>query len=75
MEDFYDVLLVSVGVAKLQVVKAVKETCGLGLKEAKGLVDSVPTIISGGLSYADAKLQKQTIETSGAQIKIVRRKD
>lgn len=72
-EDFYDVVLVNAGAAKLQAVKAVKETCGLGLKEAKDLVDGAPLIISGGLSYADAKMQKQTIEASGAQVKIVKK--
>ena len=73
INSLYDVVLVNAGAAKLQVVKAVYETCGLGLKEAKDLVDGAPSIISGGLSYADAKMQKQTIEASGAQLKIVKK--
>ena len=46
----FDVVLKSAGAAKLQVVKAVKEACGLGLKEAKDLVDGAPATIKEGLS-------------------------
>lgn len=69
----YDVELVNAGTAKLLVVKAVKETCSIGLKEAKDLVDGAPSIIGKGLIFADAQKLKQTIEASGAEIKIIRR--
>ena len=51
----FDVILAEVGAAKLQVVKAVKEACGLGLKEAKDLVDAVPAKIKEGLSKDEAE--------------------
>ena len=49
----FDVVLKSAGAAKLQVVKAVKEACGLGLKEAKDLVDGAPATVKEGLSNTD----------------------
>ncbi|MDD6126174.1 MAG: 50S ribosomal protein L7/L12, partial [Paraprevotella sp.] len=49
----FDVVLKSAGAAKLQVVKAVKEACGLGLKEAKDLVDGAPSTLKEGLAKAD----------------------
>ena len=51
----FDVILAEVGGAKLQVVKAVKEACGLGLKEAKDLVDGAPAKIKEGLSKEEAE--------------------
>ena len=51
----FDVVLAEVGAAKLQVVKAVKEACGLGLKEAKDLVDGAPATIKEGLSKDEAE--------------------
>ena len=50
----FDVVLKSAGAAKLQVVKAVKEACGLGLKEAKELVDGAPSTLKEGMPKADA---------------------
>ena len=50
----FDVVLKSAGAAKLQVVKAVKEACGLGLKEAKDLVDGAPATVKEGLSKEEA---------------------
>ena len=50
----FDVVLAQVGGTKLQVVKAVKEACGLGLKEAKDLVDGAPATIKEGLSKDEA---------------------
>ena len=58
----FDVILAEVGAAKLQVVKAVKEACGLGLKEAKDLVDAVPAKIKEGLSKDEAENLKKAIE-------------
>ena len=66
----FDVILAEVGGAKLQVVKAVKEACGLGLKEAKDLVDAVPAKIKEGLSKDEAENLKKAIEEAGAKIEI-----
>ena len=66
----FDVVLKSAGANKLQVVKAVKEACGLGLKEAKDLVDGPPSTIKEGLSKAEAESLKKTIEESGAEIEL-----
>ena len=66
----FDVILAEVGAAKLQVVKAVKEACGLGLKEAKDLVDAVPAKIKEGLSKEEAENLKKAIEESGAKVEL-----
>ena len=66
----FDVVLAEVGAAKLQVVKAVKEACGLGLKEAKDLVDGAPATIKEGLSKEEAENLKKTIEAAGAKIEL-----
>lgn len=66
----FDVVLKSVGGAKLQVVKAVKEACGLGLKEAKDLVDAAPKTLKEGVSKDDAEALKKAIEAAGAEIEI-----
>ena len=66
----FDVVLAEVGGAKLQVVKAVKEACGLGLKEAKDLVDAVPAKIKEGLSKEEAENLKKAIEESGAKVEL-----
>ena len=55
----FDVVLVDAGAAKLQVVKAVKEACGLGLKEAKDLVDGVPSTLKEGMSKDEAENLKK----------------
>ena len=55
----FDVVLVEAGAAKLQVVKAVKEACGLGLKEAKDLVDGVPSTLKEGMSKDEAENLKK----------------
>ena len=66
----FDVVLAAVGSAKLQVVKAVKEACGLGLKEAKDLVDGAPATIKEGLSKDEAENLKKTIEAAGAKVEL-----
>ena len=66
----FDVILAEVGGAKLQVVKAVKEACGLGLKEAKDLVDAAPAKIKEGLSKDEAENLKKAIEESGAKVEL-----
>ena len=66
----FDVVLAEIGSAKLQVVKAVKEACGLGLKEAKDLVDGAPSTIKEGLSKDEAENLKKTIEAAGAKVEL-----
>ena len=66
----FDVILAEAGAAKLQVVKAVKEACGLGLKEAKDLVDGAPAKIKEGISKDEAENLKKTIEAAGAKVEL-----
>ena len=66
----FDVLLAEVGATKLQVVKAVKEACGLGLKEAKDLVDAAPATVKEGLSKEEAENLKKAIEEAGAKVEL-----
>lgn len=66
----FDVVLTEIGATKLQVVKAVKEACGLGLKEAKDLVDGAPATIKEGLSKDEAENLKKTIEAAGAKVEL-----
>jgi len=66
----FDVILKAAGTAKLQVVKAVKEQCGLGLKEAKDLVDAAPKAIKEGLSKEDAEALKKALEDAGAEVEL-----
>ena len=66
----FDVVLAEVGATKLQVVKAVKEACGLGLKEAKDLVDAVPATVKEGVSKEEAENLKKAIEEAGAKVEL-----
>ena len=66
----FDVVLTEVGAAKLKVVKAVKEACGLGLKEAKELVDGAPSTLKEGLSKDEAENLKNAIEAEGAKVEL-----
>ena len=66
----FDVVLKEAGSDKLQVVKAVKEACGLGLKEAKDLVDGAPSTLKEGLSKDEAENLKKTIEAAGAVVEL-----
>ncbi|MCH5178128.1 MAG: 50S ribosomal protein L7/L12 [Prevotellaceae bacterium] len=66
----FDVILKSAGAAKLQVVKAVKEACGLGLKEAKEIVDAAPKAVKEGVSKDDAEALKKAIEEAGGEVEI-----
>ena len=66
----FDVVLKSAGAAKLQVVKAVKESCGLGLKEAKDLVDGAPSTVKEGLAKDEAESLKKTLEEAGAEVEL-----
>ena len=66
----FDVVLKSAGAAKLQVVKAVKEQCGLGLKEAKDLVDAAPSTVKEGVDKATAEALKKALEEAGAEVEL-----
>jgi large subunit ribosomal protein L7/L12 len=66
----FDVVLKSAGAAKLQVVKAVKEACGLGLKEAKDMVDGAPSVVKEGLAKDEAESLKKTLEEAGAEVEL-----
>ena len=66
----FDVVLKSAGASKLQVVKAVKEACGLGLKEAKDLVDGAPSTIKEGVAKAEAEALKKQLEEAGAEFEL-----
>lgn len=66
----FDVILKSPGAAKLQVVKAVKEHAGLGLKEAKELVDAAPSAIKEGVDKAAAEALKKALEEAGAEVEL-----
>lgn len=66
----FDVILTSPGAAKLKVVKAVKELTGLGLKEAKDLVDGAPNPIKEGISKDEAEGLKKTLEEAGAEVEL-----
>ena len=66
----FDVVLKSAGAAKLAVVKLVKDLTGLGLKEAKELVDNAPKPIKEGISSAEANGLKSALEEAGAEVEI-----
>lgn len=66
----FDVVLKSAGAAKLQVVKAVKEITGLGLKEAKELVDGAPKAIKEGVAKDEAESVKAKLEEAGAEVEL-----
>ena len=66
----FDVMLVSAGQAKLQVIKAVKENAGLGLKEAKELVDKAPVAVKEKVSKAEAEALKAALEEAGAEVEV-----
>ena len=66
----FDVILVEAGAAKLGVVKIVKDITGLGLKEAKDLVDGAPKPIKEGVSKADAETIKKQLEEAGAKVEV-----
>jgi len=66
----FDVILKEAGGTKLQVVKAVKELTGLGLKEAKDIVDSVPKAVKEGVSKAEAEGIQKALEDAGAVVEL-----
>lgn len=66
----FDVILADAGAQKLQVIKAVKTATGLGLKEAKDLVDGAPKPVKEKISKADAEALKAELEKAGAKVEI-----
>jgi large subunit ribosomal protein L7/L12 len=66
----FDVVLKAVGTNKLAIVKLVKELTGLGLKEAKDLVDSAPGNIKEGIAKAEAESLKKSLEEAGAEVEL-----
>ena len=66
----FDVVLAEVGDSKMGVIKAVKEVTGLGLKEAKELVDGAPKTIKEAVAKADAEAMKAKLEEAGAKIEL-----
>ena len=66
----FDVVLASFGDAKMAVIKAVKDICGLGLKEAKELVEAAPKAIKEGVAKAEAEEIKAKLEEAGAKVEL-----
>ncbi len=66
----FDVILKAAGGSKLAVVKLVKELTGLGLKEAKGIVDSAPAPVKEGISKDEAEGLKKSLEEAGAEVEL-----
>ena len=67
-KDSFDVELTGAGDSKVKVIKVVREVTGLGLKEAKDLVDSAPKVIKEGISKAEAEELKKKLEEQGASV-------
>ena len=66
----FNVVLVEAGAQKVSVIKAVREITGLGLKEAKDMVDGAPKNVKEGLSMADAEAAKKKLEEAGAKVEL-----
>ena len=66
----FDVFMTSFGPNKVSVIKAVRSATGLGLKEAKTLVEAAPTAVKEGISKADADELKKTLEEAGAEVEL-----
>ena len=66
----FEVVLTAAGGSKIQVIKELRAITGLGLKEAKGLVDSAPTSVKAGLSQEDADAMKEKLEGVGASVEV-----
>jgi large subunit ribosomal protein L7/L12 len=69
-KNTFDVILKAPGGAKLQIVKLVKELTGLGLKEAKGVVDSAPAPIKEGIPKDEAEALQKQLEEAGAEVEL-----
>ena len=69
-KDEFDVELVSAGSSKVKVIKVVREVTGLGLKEAKEVVDGAPKVVKEGVSKAEAEEIKAKLEAEGAEVNL-----
>ena len=69
-KDEFDVELVSAGASKVKVIKVVREITGLGLKEAKEVVDGAPKVVKEGVSKAEAEEIKTKLEAEGAEVNL-----
>ena len=69
-KDEFDVELVSAGASKVKVIKVVREITGLGLKEAKEVVDGAPKLVKEGVSKAEAEEIKAKLESEGAEVNL-----
>ena len=69
-KDEFDVELVSAGASKVKVIKVVREITGLGLKEAKEVVDGAPKVVKEGVSKAEAEEIKAKLEAEGAEVNL-----
>ncbi len=69
-KDEFDVILTSAGASKVKVIKVVREITGLGLKEAKEVVDGAPKVIKEGVSKAEAEEIKAKLEAEGATVEL-----
>ena len=69
-KDEFDVELVSAGASKVKVIKVVREITGLGLKEAKEVVDGAPKVVKEGVSKAEAEDIKAKLEAEGAEVNL-----
>ncbi len=69
-KDEFDVELVSAGASKVKVIKVVREITGLGLKEAKEVVDGAPKVVKEGVSKAEAEEIKAQLEAEGAEVNL-----
>ena len=66
----FNVMLTEIGANKVSVIKAVREITGLGLKEAKDLVDAAPKAVKEGMAKADAEAAKKKLEEAGAKVEL-----
>ena len=69
-KDEFDVELVSAGASKVKVIKVVREITGLGLKEAKEVVDGAPKVVKEGVSKAEAEEMKAKLDAEGAEVNL-----
>ncbi|MEK7801569.1 MAG: 50S ribosomal protein L7/L12 [Pseudomonadota bacterium] len=69
-KDSFDIMLDAVGDNKINVIKAVREITGLGLKEAKDLVEAAPKAVKEGVAKADAETLKKKLEEAGAKVSL-----
>ena len=69
-KDSFDVELVDAGASKVKVIKIVREATGLGLKEAKEVVDGAPKVVKEGVSKAEAEELKAKLEAAGAKVEL-----